>query len=438
VRILVVGKYPPIQGGTSNRTFNATRSLLQRGHDIDVLTNADEVELSCAQMFLSDDPERLQALITSPTGATVTVHQTSPLFTRAVPIPWAQPYASKLFGRGIELVRSREYDLIVGWYLEPYGLVAAQIAEVSGTPLLLIHAGSDIGRLAEHPDLFPAYQWAFQRAQYVVTTPRARDMVVDLGANPERLIVAVPSSLPDYFSDPFSPMNLDEVRSVAIERFQEMQLSERLTQMLVENLERTPDLTDGPVIGICGKVASPKGSYDLISALETLAGSGLKFTLLGVVGGRENLFIPFLSTIADTKFLRERTVLLPFVAPWRVPNFLDACDLVCFLERDFYIGVHLSRVPVEVLKRGRALVLSGEMSAKLRFLDYLVDDDNYVLVQDPSDVPSLAKRLGSYLTDPSAVQRIATAGGSLGLALFSSQADGHALAIEGALSDLRA
>jgi glycosyltransferase involved in cell wall biosynthesis len=434
MRILVVGKYPPIEGGTSNQTFATIRSLVKRGHHIDVLTNSDEVELSCRQMFLPDDSRILDSLTTSSTGGTVTVHQTT--YLRNNYIPWAQPYLSKLFGIGMDLVRSGQFDLIVGWYMEPYGLVAAQIAQVAGLPLLLTHAGSDIRRLARHPDLRLAYRWAFQRADHVLTGDRHREALVDLGANPERLLMGFSGGMPDYFSAPYSPLDLEEFAPAAIERFKDMDPPGPIMELLRRNLERRPILPDVPVIGIYGKVGESKGSHDLISALEILASRGVPFTLLGAIGGQPHAFYPFVDELESTEHLRERTVLLPFLAPWRVPHFLDACDLVCFLERKFSISVHFTRVPQEVLKRGRALVLSAEISQKTWFRDRLDDGGNYILVPDPSHVQSLAERLEHYASDLPAIRRIGESGGSLASELYGSEhPDGAAMAIESTLSE---
>jgi hypothetical protein len=44
MRILIVGKYPPIQGGVSSHTYWLARGLGELGHDVSVVTNADRVE----------------------------------------------------------------------------------------------------------------------------------------------------------------------------------------------------------------------------------------------------------------------------------------------------------------------------------------------------------------------------------------------------------
>ena len=42
MRICIIGKYPPIQGGVSTRTYLAAHALAQRGHEVHVVTNAKE------------------------------------------------------------------------------------------------------------------------------------------------------------------------------------------------------------------------------------------------------------------------------------------------------------------------------------------------------------------------------------------------------------
>jgi glycosyltransferase involved in cell wall biosynthesis len=436
MRILVVGKYPPIEGGTCTQTFAAIRGLLERGHDVDVLTNADEAEISCRQMFLPEDFDILERLTTPADGGTITVHQTEYVRDSSY-IPWAQPYLSKMFGIGMNLLRSTRFDLVVGWYLEPYGVAAAQIAQVAGARLALAHAGSDIGRLARHRDLRLAYRWSFRQADFVLTSEALSDTLIDLGARPETVVTRYRggAGMPDYFSKPPSPLDFEAFAPPAIERFEAMEPPESTMQMLRANLERRPIIDQRPVIGIYGKVGETKGSYDLLEALESLASKGVPFTLLGAVGGQPGALYPFIETLEGTEHLRDRTVLLPFIAPWRVPEFIDACDLVCFLERRFPISSHSPMLSREVLKRGRAIMLSGEVAHKSWFHERLVDGENYILVPDPADVQNLAERLEQSISDLPALQRIGASGGKLANDLFGSDhSDAVSTTIDGLLS----
>jgi hypothetical protein len=83
---------------------------------------------------------------------------------------------------------------------------------------------------------------------------------------------------------------------------------------------------------------------------------------------------------------------------------------VCFLERDFPIPIHGPVIAREVLSCGTCLVLSGEIHAKQPNGDELADGDSIVLIPDPKDRETLAKRLRTLIEDPA----LATAIGARG------------------------
>jgi glycosyltransferase involved in cell wall biosynthesis len=438
VKLLLFAKYPPIEGGTSSQTLVSVGLLAAAGHDVDIVTNAAEAEPGYRAILTAEDTARLTSWHGSAAGGSVTVHNTTPLGETSY-IPWANPYASKLFGRGMELVGARRFDAVIGWYWEPYGLVAGQVAETAGLPLILRHAGSDVGRLARHPDLRPAYRWLLQRADHVLTGPRSHEALIGLGADPTRLRDVDRGRLPDYFSTPGAALDVSEVADAASERFTAMRLPDTIEHMLLENLRRGPDLLGRPVIGIYGKVARSKGSYDLVSALELLAAQGVDFTLLGAVGGHDQLLRPFLERVASSDLLRDRALLLPYLAPWRIPSLLDACLLVCLLERRFDVALHRTRLPEEVLRRGRPLVLSGEVAGRLSFRRHLADGTNYIRVEDPTDVEGLARTLGSCLSDPAALIEVGRRGAALAVGLPElNRPDGPAAALLQVLAEVAA
>ncbi|MGO9198056.1 MAG: glycosyltransferase [Acidimicrobiales bacterium] len=396
MRLLVFGKYPPIEGGTSSQTLNTVRLLAAAGHEVDVVTNAREAEAGERALMTPSDDARLSVLESGGAGGPgparpgrIRVHHTSPL-PRTAYMPWAEPFVSKLFGIGAELARSNRFDLVLGWYLEPYGVAAGMVAEMAGLPLVLRHAGSDINRLARHPDLQPGYRWLLGRADRILTGPRSASLLVELGAKPESLLMSGTGTLPDYFDEPPAPIQLAELEGEAAAVLGEIGLSTDAHDALVGNLTSLSRRAPAPVVGVCGKVAPSKGSYDLMWALDRLASDGVAFTLLGALGGQVELFAPFLEALVATEHLRTRAVILPPVAPWRMPGLFDACDLVCVLERRFDVPVHRTRVPDEVLRRGRTLLLSGEIAASLRYSAKLADRHNYLHVEDPSDIDNLA------------------------------------------------
>jgi hypothetical protein len=50
MKICLVGKYPPIQGGVSARTYSYAHALARKGHQVHVVTNAKEVRPSLSDV----------------------------------------------------------------------------------------------------------------------------------------------------------------------------------------------------------------------------------------------------------------------------------------------------------------------------------------------------------------------------------------------------
>src|SRR5689334_16148122 len=122
MRILIVGKMPPIEGGVSASTYWAARDLASRGHTVHIVSNAEEVEPGFRQVLLDED----RAFMAS-AGDRLHVHVTDGADGISY-TPWSNPYASKLFGLAARTIEAHGCDLVFGWYFEPYALVAAMVA----------------------------------------------------------------------------------------------------------------------------------------------------------------------------------------------------------------------------------------------------------------------------------------------------------------------
>jgi len=61
---------------------------------------------------------------------------------------------------------------------------------------------------------------------------------------------------------------------------------------------------------------------------------------------------PTMRTALVEAGIAERTLILPFLPNWRVPEFIRACTAVCFLERGFRVAIHAPMVAREVLACG--------------------------------------------------------------------------------------
>jgi glycosyltransferase involved in cell wall biosynthesis len=343
VRILLISKFPPIEGGVSAHTFWLVRSLAREGHSVRVVTNASEVEPTFAQLHYGQDLAWMEGVVGR---GQFFVHQTTPVESLSF-IPFAQPYLTKLFGLSLSVVREYACDMILSWYFEPYGVVAALIGKTIGRPFVMRHAGSDLGRLARHPQLAAAYRWALEGAAGLVVT-NERELETRFGPiNRPRLRLARPR-LPDVFSSSHERLDVRELLAASLQWFSNIGLSENLIQD-IGRINAKPLAGNVFTVGVYGKVGVTKGSFDLIEALAEVSRTRAEFAFLTVSCGRREVLQRYYQAIVSSAALAERSWILPPIAPWRIPAFLRCCDAVCFLERDFPVPFHGPLIPREVL-----------------------------------------------------------------------------------------
>ena len=91
MRICIIGKFPPIQGGVSMRTYWRAHGLAALGHEIHVVTNAKE---SVAPHRMLMRPEDWGRCAREYDKGSVTVHWTDPVDRSQSYIPMASPFVS--------------------------------------------------------------------------------------------------------------------------------------------------------------------------------------------------------------------------------------------------------------------------------------------------------------------------------------------------------
>lgn len=406
--VLFVGKFPPIQGGVSADSFWLVRALASRGHRVDVVTNANEVEVG----FRARSSERrdLRARV----GPRVTLHATSPGGSGY--LPRSIPFASKLLGRAIVAAQARQPDVVVAYYLEPYGPVAAAVARAVGAPLVLRHAGSDITRLASHPDLREAFRWTLGSAQAVLTPggPTTRALLLKLGASARSLVQIRGHRLADPFfaaADTSMPA-LMRISSA----WYQSKPSDESTVKRLKSLNSKSWRTTAPVLSCYGKLGDVKGTFDLVRAAAVLAREGAAFSLVFLCAGAPRDYRELVEAVWDCQPLRRRVWIVPPIMPWNVPAFLRESDAVLCLERDFPISIHNPSLPREVLASGSCLIASAEVLSKTAFHRMLRDRVNVFLVRDPGNTQELARVLRLVVSDRELARRVGARGRMVSLA----------------------
>jgi glycosyltransferase involved in cell wall biosynthesis len=395
VRICVIGKFPPIQGGVSMRTYWAAHALAKRGHEVHVVTNAKEARPPFRMHMRPPDWARCEARYDP---GSVMVHWTDPVDRSQSYIPMASPFVSKLATIAARAHSERPFDVIYSHYLEPYGVAGHLAAQITGVPHVARMAGSDAGRLWRHPQFELLYDHVLRSAELVIATGPVAKRAIERRIDPARIVFGGGIVVPDDVFTPDGPaLDLKQLR-------REVAADPELRDLL------WGDFAGGkPYFGICGKLGDSKGSFPLLAAMHRLKRAGLDVALVALAQGHPVLQKEFRAR-ARKLGLTDRILQLPFLPHWRVPELLRGCLAVCCLEQDFPIVFHTPIIPREVLLCGACLVGSTEVIRKLPGHGQLVHGYGCVAIEDVNDVEALSARLAAIVRDPKPAAAVGTRG----------------------------
>jgi glycosyltransferase involved in cell wall biosynthesis len=403
VRICIIGKFPPIQGGVSARTYWGAHDLAARGHEVHVVTNAKEARSPFRMHMRRQDWKRCEATYgasqqgSAPPGS-VAVHWTDPADNSQFYIPMASPFVSKLAATAARLHSEHPFDVIYSHYLEPYGVAGHLAAEIARVPHVVRMAGSDAGRLWRHPQLEELYDHILRSAAIVIATGVVAGRAIKHGVRPERIAAVGGFEVPEDLFRPEGPaLDLAALR-------QEVELDPELRDMLWGGFAG-----ELPFFGVYGKLGETKGSFALLAAMQRLKQAGLEVGLVAMAHGWPALESRFRSR-AEELGIADRILQIPFLPHWRVPDFLRSCLAVCCLEQDFPIVFHAPVIAREVLMCGACLIGSTEVIRKLPEHERVPDGYGCVAIEDVQDVDALSARLAAIARDPEPIASVAARG----------------------------
>ena len=362
MKLLFISKYPPIEGYVSSCTYWLARGLAGRGHRVTVVTNAFEVEDRHRELLEGSDLDRYR-------GRNLSVRNTDP-FQEYRLIPEANPFCEKLASAAIE--RAGGADILDAWYMVSYGAAGMLAKAATGLPLVVRHAGSDLGRLGANPHLRPLVSAVLRSADAVVASQSSGARLRELGAPPARIRTIQLSVDTGAFSPAAKPADLGI----------------------------KPDV---PVITCIGKVTRGKGLPELLAAASRVKADFRLLMLTSDTEGLRELDLP--------PRLRRKMVVRPFVAPWKMPGILRASRCVVMPEHHFPVPAHSPILPREVLACGTCLVLSDELRAKVAG-GALVGGEHAVCVR-PGATERFARTLELLARDEGTARRIGRAGHAL-------------------------
>jgi glycosyltransferase involved in cell wall biosynthesis len=395
LRICIIGKYPPIQGGVSMRTYWTAYRLAERGHDVHVVTNAKEASPPFRMHMRPEDWTRCEAQFGN---GSLTVHWSDPVDRSQSYIPMASPFVSKLASIAAKLHEERSFDVIYSHYMEPYGVAGYLASEISGVPHVVRMAGSDAGRLWHHPQLDTLYDHVLRSAERVIAVGAVRQRAIERGVNPSRIAFGGGYTLPETFFTPNGPvMNIKSLIS-------ELRSVESIGDTLWGDFSGERNY-----FGVYGKLGETKGSFALLAAMHRLKLAGVYIGLVALAHGRPDFERRF-RQMAQELGLTDRILQVPFLPHWRVPEFLRGCLAVCCLEQDFPIRIHSPMVAREALLCGCCLVASTEVLGKLPEYDRLPSGYGCVAVDNVYDIDELARRLANIANDPAPAAAVGARG----------------------------
>jgi glycosyltransferase involved in cell wall biosynthesis len=395
VRICVIGKFPPIQGGVSMRTYWSAHGFATRGHEVHVVTNAKEVRPPFRMHMRVADWERCNARYDA---GSVTVHWTDPVDRSQAYIPMASPFVSKLAAIAARVHSEHPFDVVYSHYMEPYGVAAHLAAQIARVPHVVRMAGSDAGRLWHHPQLEALYDHVLRSAEIVIAAGTVAERAIQHGVAPDRIAFGGGLALPEDLFSPHGPkLDVETLRS-------EIEADPDFRDLLWGDFA-----ADRPYFGIYGKLGESKGSFSLLAAMDRLKRSGLDVGLVTLAHGQPAVEKEFRAR-AQKLGLADRILQIPFLPHWRIPEFLRSCLAVCCLEQDFPIRFHTPIVAREVLLCGACLVASTEVIRKLPAHGRLPHGYGCVAIENVNDVDSLTDSLAAIVRHPAPAAAVGARG----------------------------
>ncbi len=186
MRVLLIGKFPPGQGGIASKTYWLYRSLVQRGFLFDIVTLVPD-------LYASKDQAEF------PSGVRVRLLQAN---TKG---PWFIPggglETERLIAAGLEMAAENRPDVVECNYLAPYGTASLVVSRSLGVPLIIRHAGSDLVKLLGWDQTRAALEAFLTTADLVVSNGDAIDRLKQFNSK----IVALPRYIPDPVRFNMSP-----------------------------------------------------------------------------------------------------------------------------------------------------------------------------------------------------------------------------------------
>lgn len=369
MKICMITKYPPIEGGVSSRAYWTAKALGELGHEVHVVTNALEVENEYRELFDLNDPNYQPK--------NVYVHSTDPSPTiEANPshIPFSKMYCEKLASLAIEVIEDYSIDVIDSRYLAPYGIAGFIAKSMTGIPQIVSHAGSDLQRLYPSPYLNALLKKVLKKADRIITSPETKAFFNSLDIPATKI-----STLPQVYVDTnaFNP----EIKPYDLK----------------QHITNQNYFSGIPTIAYIGKITNHFEAKSLPELLKSCSKINENFLLLLVANGKR---IKEFKALSKKENLDKKMLLMPFLPPWKIPSVLKSCVCVVALENSNspVLSYHVPTVPAEAMATGKCVLMSEEMHKKEPYAK--LEDGKEVIVANAQDFSAVKKSMENIIRNP--------------------------------------
>jgi glycosyltransferase involved in cell wall biosynthesis len=302
MRVLLLGKFPPGQGGISAKTYWLYRSLARQGFTFDIVTLVPD-------LYASQDQAEL------PSGVHVRVLQAntkSPWF-----IPGGGLETERLIAAALAMATDNRPDVVECNYLAPYGIAALVVSRLLAVPLIVRHAGSDLVKLLGWDQTRAALESLLSSADLVVSNGDAIDRLKSFTS---KIIV-----LPRYVPDP-------------------------------EGFNTDPQPCEERLILYAGKL----NYYLELKALDSLLVAlrlrdSWKLLIIGGGKGKEAF-----ETDVKVNGLENRVRFMDFLPPEKMPGMIGAAQLIWAVERQGDVS-DFSNIVWEAISCSRTCLISSSV-----------------------------------------------------------------------------
>lgn len=365
--LLFITKVPPTIGGVSTQEYWRIRELANRGYKVRVVTNTNEeignprvVNYSISDLELLDYKNPISG------GFLKFYYTESYDHTRHKHFPEDKMSQSKLVGLSLYVIDKYKSSVILSGYLEPYGAAASEVSNLTGVPIYQYSAGSDLERLTTSPELAIRYEYIFQNADLVGTSWENFSKFLSLSIPLQKLTLTPP------------PIMLYEKERKKENRY------------ILKNKSLT--------IGIFGKLNNYKSLRELSNVIIDLNKNGKNVCLKASFTYNDDIDD---ETKKLLNFMESKGYLAnvsPF-KPWEINQFLNDCDLISLLERNFKVSIHTPITFYEAMSAGKLALISEEFFLKLQDREKY-SENNYLLIKDNNFSQNLYKAIEKFIDNP--------------------------------------